>query len=59
MGATADLFHNPAHAYTRALLSAIPVPHPAARPARIPWDPDRVDLRLPLREVAAGHLAAI
>jgi ABC-type oligopeptide transport system ATPase subunit len=58
-GATTDLFHRPAHPYTRALLSAIPVPDPDAVPDRITWDPDSVDLRLPLREVEEGHLAAV
>ncbi len=58
-GAAADLFRNPAHPYTRALLSAIPVPDPDAKPARIPWDPGSVDLKLPLREVETGHLAAV
>jgi ABC-type oligopeptide transport system ATPase subunit len=59
MGDTAELFANPAHPYTRALLSAIPVPDPAARPQRIVWDPEGVDLRAPLREVDAGHFAAV
>jgi len=59
MGPTRLLFSNPAHLYTRALLSAIPVPDPDARPQRIPWEPDRVDLTLPLREIEPGHAAAV
>ena len=58
-GAAADLFCRPAHPYTRALLSAIPVPDPDARPERIAWDPESADLRAPLKEVEAGHMAAI
>ena len=32
MGDTARLFSNPQHAYTKALLSAIPVPDPDHKP---------------------------
>ena len=34
MGDTARLFSNPQHAYTKALLSAIPVPDPDHKPAQ-------------------------
>ena len=46
---------HPAHPYTRALLSAIPVPDPDAVPQRIVWDPADVDLQRRCREVEAGH----
>jgi ABC-type oligopeptide transport system ATPase subunit len=59
MGATPELFRNPAHPYTKALLSAIPVPDPDAKPRRIVWDPAGVDLQQPLREVGEGHQAAV
>ena len=34
-GLVDDLFHRPSHPYTRALLSAIPVPDPTKKPQRI------------------------
>jgi ABC-type oligopeptide transport system ATPase subunit len=59
MGDTARLFNNPQHAYTKALLSAIPVPDPDHRPARVTLNPKDVNFEAGLKEVEPGHFAAI
>jgi oligopeptide/dipeptide ABC transporter ATP-binding protein len=59
IGESRALFSTPAHPYTRALLSAVPVLDPDAPRKRIPLDPTTFDREAPLREIAPGHWAAI
>jgi ABC-type oligopeptide transport system ATPase subunit len=59
MGETTQIFDRAHHAYTRALLSAVPATDPDAPRARIELDAALVNHEAPLREVAAGHFAAV
>jgi len=59
MGDTPEIFANAQHAYTKALLSAVPATDPDAPRARIELDPALVAHDAPLREVSQGHFAAV
>jgi ABC-type oligopeptide transport system ATPase subunit len=59
MGPTSEVFREPAHPYTRALLSAVPSVNAAGRVTRVSFDASPADLRVPLREQAPGHWAAL
>ena len=54
---TAELYANPRHPYTKALLSAIPIPDPIAERNRKRVDFDEIDFDREgmMVEVAPGH----
>lgn len=54
---TKELFANPLHPYTQALLSAIPIPDPRRERARVPvcYDPAQFCREGQLREASPGH----
>jgi peptide/nickel transport system ATP-binding protein/oligopeptide transport system ATP-binding protein len=59
LGPAVSLFGSPQHPYTKALLSAVPVPDPDAPRRRIVLDPASVDRDATLREITSGHFAAV
>jgi ABC-type oligopeptide transport system ATPase subunit len=59
MGDTGSIFAAAAHPYTRALLSAVPVPDPDRHRSRLVLPPIAHTPALPLREISGGHWAAV
>lgn len=59
LGTADEIVNHPLHPYTKSLLSAVPVPDPTFERVRRPFTYDDDSAKLPLREVSAGHYAAL
>jgi ABC-type oligopeptide transport system ATPase subunit len=59
IGDAATLFGRPAHPYTRALLSAVPVLDPDAPRRRVAFDASTFDRNVPLQQVGPSQWAAV
>jgi oligopeptide transport system ATP-binding protein len=59
MGTTEAVYERAEHAYTRALLSAVPQPDPDAPTTRLELDRDAIEAGADLREIGPGHWAAV
>jgi ABC-type oligopeptide transport system ATPase subunit len=59
MGPTEAVYERAGHAYTRALLSAVPQPDPDAATTRVELDRGAITEGAALREIGPGHFAAI
>jgi len=59
MGTAVSIFASPQHPYTRALLSAIPVPDPDAPRQRITLDPASFSRDAALKQIGDEHWAAV
>ena len=59
LGTADEIVNHPLHPYTKSLLSAVPVPDPTYERVRQPFTYDGDSAKLPLREVSAGHYAAL
>jgi ABC-type oligopeptide transport system ATPase subunit len=59
MGTTDAVYQRAEHAYTRALLSAVPQPDPDAPSTRLDLDSDAIKPGADLREIGPGHWAAV
>jgi ABC-type oligopeptide transport system ATPase subunit len=59
VGPASSIFAAPQHAYTQALLSAVPIPDPDAPRQRIVLDPAAVNRDAVLKEISSGHFAAV